>query len=73
MLVFHTVVPKSTPAYRYTKSSARLISRSGTFGTAKTLTSDGRVPRVDTRPAARFRVVWQQESYPYTIRSVTGP
>ncbi|MFI1832394.1 hypothetical protein [Streptomyces olivaceoviridis] len=63
MLVFHTVVPKS---------SARLISRSGTFGTTKTLTSDGRVPQVGTRPTARFTVVWQQESFPYTIKSVTA-
>ncbi|MGW5492838.1 hypothetical protein [Streptomyces olivaceoviridis] len=73
MLVFHTVVPKSTPPYSHTRSSARLISRSGTFGTTKTLTSDGRVPRVDTRPTAWFTVVWQQESFPYTIKSVTGP
>ncbi|MGW2096483.1 hypothetical protein ACWCPX_01990 [Streptomyces olivaceoviridis] len=73
MLVFHTVVPKSTPPYSHTRSSARLISRSGAFGTTKTLTSDGRVPRVGTRPTARFTVVWQQESFPYTIKSVTGP
>ncbi|WP_236053269.1 MULTISPECIES: hypothetical protein [Streptomyces] len=73
MLVFHTVVPKSTPPYSYTRTSARLISRTGTFGATRTLTSNGRVPRVDTRPASRFTVVWQQESFPYTIRSVTGP
>ncbi|MBZ9645238.1 hypothetical protein [Streptomyces sp. PSKA30] len=73
MLVFHTVVPKSTPPYSYTKTSARLISRSGTFGTTKTLTSDGRVPQVDTRPTSRFTVIWQQESFPYTIKSVAGP
>ncbi|MFG2121962.1 hypothetical protein [Streptomyces sp. NPDC048710] len=73
MLVFHTVVPKSTPPYSYTRTSARTISRSGTFGATKTLTSDGRVPQVDTAPSARFTVVWQQESFPYPIRSVTGP
>ncbi|QEV30464.1 hypothetical protein CP976_23295 [Streptomyces coeruleorubidus] len=73
MLVFHTVVPKSTPPYSYTKAGARLISRSGTFGTVKTLTSDGRVPQVGTRPVSRFTVIWQQESFPYTIKSVTGP
>ncbi|MFI8889110.1 hypothetical protein [Streptomyces paradoxus] len=73
MVVFHTVLPKSTPPYSYTKSSARLISRSGTFGTAKTLTSDGRVPQVDARPGSLFTVIWQQETFPYTIRSVTGP
>lgn len=73
MLVFHTVVPKSTPPYSYTKTSARLISRSGAFGTTKTLTSDGRVPQVGTRPTSRFTVIWQQESFPYTIKSVTGP
>ncbi|GAA2891619.1 hypothetical protein GCM10011428_00100 [Streptomyces violaceus] len=73
MVVFHTVVPKSTPPYSYTKAGARLISRSGTFGTVKTLTSDGRVPQVDTRPTSRFTVIWQQESFPYTIKSVTGP
>jgi hypothetical protein len=54
-------------------AGARLISRSGTFGTVRTLTSDGRVPQVDTRPTSRFTVIWQQESFPYTIKSVTGP
>ncbi|MGW3513476.1 hypothetical protein [Streptomyces sp. NPDC000994] len=73
MLVYHTVVPKSTPPYSYTKTSARLVSRSGTFGTAKTLTSDGRVPQVGARPISRFTVIWQQESFPYTIKSVAGP
>ncbi|OEJ48661.1 hypothetical protein AR457_02485 [Streptomyces agglomeratus] len=73
MLVFHTVVPTATIPYSYTKSSARLISRSGTFGTTKTLTSDGRVAQVDARPTARFTVIWQQASHPYTIKSVTGP
>ncbi|MGQ4388550.1 hypothetical protein [Streptomyces sp. SAS_270] len=73
MLVFHTVVPKSTPPYSCTKAGARLISRGGTFGTTKTLTSDGKVPQVDTRPTSRFTVIWQQESFPYTIKSVTGP
>ncbi|MFJ9865235.1 hypothetical protein [Streptomyces sp. NPDC101165] len=72
MLVFHTVVPKSTPPYSYTRTSARTVSRSGTFGATKTLTSDGRVPQVGTAPSARFTVVWQQESFPYPIRSVTG-
>ncbi|MFF4571350.1 hypothetical protein [Streptomyces sp. NPDC001410] len=72
MLVFHTVVPKSTPPYSYTRTSARTVSRSGTFGATKTLTSDGRVPQVDTAPSARFTVVWQQESYPYPIKSVTS-
>ena len=73
MLVFHTVVPTSTPPYSYTKTSARPVSRGGTFGTTQTLTSDGKVPQVDTRPTARFTVIWQQESFPYTIKSVTGP
>ncbi|MFI9250405.1 hypothetical protein [Streptomyces sp. NPDC053069] len=73
MLVFHTVLPKSTPPYSYTRTSARLISRSGVFGTARTLTSDGRVPQVDARPSSRFTVIWQQETYPYTIKSVVGP
>ncbi|MGW2701561.1 hypothetical protein [Streptomyces sp. NPDC001340] len=72
MLVFHTVVPKSTPPYSYTRTSARTVSRSGTFGATKTLTSDGRVPQVDTAPSARFTVVWQQESFPYPIKSVTS-
>ncbi|MEU8849827.1 hypothetical protein AB0C70_27195 [Streptomyces sp. NPDC048564] len=73
MLVFHTVVPTSTIPYSYTKTSARLISRSGAFGTTKTLTSDGRVPQVDARPSSRFTVIWQQATHPGTIRSVTGP
>lgn len=73
MLVFHTVVPESTPPHSYTEADARLISRSGTFGTGRTLMSDGRVPQVDTRPTARFTVIWQQESFPYTIKSVSGP
>lgn len=29
--------------------------------------------QVDTRPTSRFTVIWQQESFPYTIKSVTGP
>jgi hypothetical protein len=73
MLVFHTVVPTSTTPYSYTKSSARLVSRSGTFGTTKTLTSDGRVPQVDARPSSRFTVIWQQATHPGTIKSVAGP
>ncbi|GAA3300050.1 hypothetical protein GCM10020295_39820 [Streptomyces cinereospinus] len=73
MLVHHTVVPKSTPPYSYTKTTARLISRAGAFGTVRTLTSDGRVPQVGASPSYRFTVVWQQESFPYTIKSVAGP
>jgi hypothetical protein len=73
MLAFHTVVPTSTPPYSYTKATARTVNRSGTWGTAKTLTSDGRVPQVDAGPTARFTVIWQRGTHPYTIRSVTGP
>jgi hypothetical protein len=73
MVVFHTVVPTSTIPYSYTKSSARLVSRSGTFGTTKTLTSDGRVPQVDARPSSRFTMIWQRATHPGTIKSVTGP
>ncbi|MGW2746889.1 hypothetical protein [Streptomyces sp. NPDC001450] len=73
MLVFHTIVPKSTPPYSYTRTSARTVSRSGTFGATKTLTSDGRVPQVDTAPSARFTVVWQQESFPYPVKAAIGP
>ncbi|MEV3853955.1 hypothetical protein AB0J38_06465 [Streptomyces sp. NPDC050095] len=73
MLVYATVLPKSAPPYSYTQVSAKLVSRTGTFGTAKVLTSDGRVPQVAARPAALFTVDWQQESYPYTIKSVQGP
>ncbi|MER6628529.1 hypothetical protein ABT301_09840 [Streptomyces sp. NPDC000987] len=40
-----------------TYTGARLISRSGAFGAAKTLTSDGRVPQVDVRPSSRFTVI----------------
>lgn len=35
--------------------------------------SDGRVLQVDARPSSRFTVIWQQESFPYTIKSDTGP
>ncbi|MFJ8081910.1 hypothetical protein ACIQ6Y_14990 [Streptomyces sp. NPDC096205] len=73
MLVFHTVVPTSTIPYSYTKTTARTFTRSGGWGTAKILTSDGRVPQVGSRPTARFTVIWQREASPYTIRSVTGP
>ena len=55
-----------------TYTSARLISRSGAFGTAKTLTPDGRVPQIDVRPSSRFTVIWQQETFPSTIKAVTG-
>lgn len=73
MVAFHTVVPTSTTPYSYTKATARPVSRSGAFGTAKTVTSDGRVPQLDTRPTARFTLVWQRATHPYTIKSVTGP
>lgn len=70
MLVYQTELAKSTPPYTYTETSARPISSNGTFGEAKTLTSDGRVPQVAASPTSQFTVVWQQESYPYTIKSV---
>lgn len=73
MVAFHTVVQTSTTPYSYTKATARPVSRSGAFGTAKTVTSDGRVPQLDTRPTARFTLVWQRATHPYTIKSVTGP
>lgn len=69
MLVYQTKLAKSTPPYTYTATSARAISGDGTFGGAVTLTSDGRVPQVAARQASQFTVVWQQESYPYTIKS----
>lgn len=59
--------------YDATKVSARRVSRSGTFGASKTLTSDGRVPQVDSSPTGRFTVVWQQETMPYQIHVTTGP
>ncbi|MFC9462456.1 hypothetical protein ACFWN5_20480 [Streptomyces sp. NPDC058430] len=73
MLVSQTTTAISTPPYSVTKATARLISRSGTFGSAKTLTTDGRVPQVAARPTAVFTTTWQQESYPYTIKAMTGP
>ncbi|MFI9151085.1 hypothetical protein [Streptomyces sp. NPDC053367] len=73
MLVFQTVVPTSTIPYSYTKTTARTFTRSGGWGTARTLTSDGGAPQAGSRPTARFTVIWQRVSYPYTIRSVTGP
>ena len=39
---------------------------------AQTLASDGRVVRADSSPAGRFTVIWQQQSYPYAIRTRTG-
>ncbi|WP_255949358.1 hypothetical protein [Streptomyces odontomachi] len=73
MLAYHTTVADSTPPYSHTETSARSVSSSGTFGTAETLTSDGRVPQVGAGPTAGFTVIWQQESFPYTIKSVDGP
>ncbi|REE99006.1 hypothetical protein [Thermomonospora umbrina] len=69
MLVFHS---PSAP-YKENRVGTRLISRSGAFGRITTLTSDGRVPQVDTRPNSRFTVVWQRTSYPYSIHATTGP
>jgi hypothetical protein len=79
---------RATPLYSQTKTGARRISRSGTSGTfgtpgifgtsdtcgaARALTSDGRVPRVDAGPGSLATVVRQQEPFPYTIGSVSGP
>ncbi|MEV0373133.1 hypothetical protein AB0I10_25470 [Streptomyces sp. NPDC050636] len=69
MLVYQT---PSSP-YSAQQVGARLISRSGSFGSSKTLTSDGRVPQVDARPSYRFTALWQQVSYPYSINAVAGP
>jgi hypothetical protein len=77
---------RATPPCSHTKTGARPISRSGTSGTfgtsdtsaaAKTLTSGGRVPQVeppgDARPGSLATVIRQQEPFPYTIGSVSGP
>ncbi|MEV6649246.1 hypothetical protein [Streptomyces sp. NPDC051219] len=70
MLVYHT--PQGP--YVTQKVSARLVTQGGTFGSVRTVTStDGRVPQVSARPTARFNLVWQAQSYPYSIYGVTGP
>lgn len=55
------------------KVYARRFSSSGSFGPLRTLSSDGRVVRVASSPLGRFSVIWQQSSYPYTIRGRFGP
>lgn len=69
MLVYHT----PDGPYVTQEVKARLVSRGGTFGSVRTVTSDGRVPQVSARPTARFHLVWQQQSYPYAIRGIAGP
>ncbi|WP_020577953.1 hypothetical protein [Actinopolymorpha alba] len=59
--------------YKTQQVFSRLISRTGSFGTAKTLTTDGRVPQVDVNPTGRATTTWQQETYPYQIHGITGP
>jgi hypothetical protein len=56
-----------------TQVKARTISRAGSFGAVRTLSSDGRVARADSSPTGRFAVVWQQRSYPYQIHAIFGP
>jgi hypothetical protein len=56
-----------------TQVKARTIAQAGVFGTTRTLSSDGRVTRTDTSPTGRFAVVWQRQSYPYTIKAAFGP
>ncbi|MEV6110449.1 hypothetical protein AB0M28_37975 [Streptomyces sp. NPDC051940] len=70
MLVYHT--PEGP--YVTQKVSARLVARDGVFGAVRTVTStDGRVPQVSARPTARFNLVWQRQSYPYSIFGAVGP
>jgi hypothetical protein len=76
---------RATPPYSQTKTGAHRISRSGTSGTsgtfgtsdtcgaARALTSDGLLPQVDAGPDSLATVVRQQEPFPYTIGSVSGP
>ncbi|WP_328992885.1 hypothetical protein OG394_01350 [Kribbella sp. NBC_01245] len=60
------------PPYDATRVFARPISTAGAFGVTATLSTDGRVPRVDASPGGNFAVVWQQKSYPYTTRARFG-
>lgn len=60
------------PPYEANQVYARTISRTGVFGAADKLSSDGRVPRTDASPGGRFSVIWQQKSYPYQIRARIG-
>src|SRR5918995_2982 len=69
LLVFHS----PSPPYEAQEVGARLISPSGSFGSIKTLTSDGRVPQVDARPRYLFIVIWQKVSYVYSIHAIAGP
>lgn len=72
-LVYHTTFSDPTPPYSHTETSARPVNVSGTFGPAETLTTDGRVPQVGAGPTGGSTVIWQQESFPYTIKSASTP
>jgi hypothetical protein len=52
---------------------SRTIPRSGSFGSIRTIGSDGRVPRVAMTPAGRVVAVWQQHTAPYRIQTSAGP
>jgi hypothetical protein len=56
-----------------TKVKGTRVYQNGSFGPARTFSDDGRVPQVDTSPAGRFTIVWQQASTPYRIRALSGP
>ncbi|MFC0625967.1 hypothetical protein [Kribbella deserti] len=60
------------PPYDATRVLARPISTAGGFGVTTTLSTDGRVVRTAASPGGNFAVVWQQKSYPYTIRARFG-
>jgi hypothetical protein len=69
LVVWHSPGAQQDP----TQVKARTISTAGSFGSARTLSSDGKTPRVDASPTGRFAVVWQQRHYPYQIRAQFGP
>jgi hypothetical protein len=52
---------------------SRTILRSGSFGSIRTIGSDGRAPQVAMTPAGHVVAVWQQHTAPYRIQTSAGP
>lgn len=58
--------------YDATTVKGTRLYQNGSFSPVRTFSHDGRVPQVDTSPAGRFTIVWQQASTPYRIRTLSG-
>lgn len=62
--------------YSYQRVQTRVRFANGITGAIPTLSPDGAAvawPEADSDDTGDSAVVWQQETFPYPIKSVTGP